>query len=103
MYAKKSAKRAKSSFLGKGVTIGVGAKKKCRATGFITGFVEIAWFSKQCACITLIKPKSILEKSRTYQYTFLAFWIEVTVWTSFKVCFVFFSADLNAYLYEKSF
>lgn len=44
------------------------------------------------------KEKLNKKEQNTYQYTFLAFWIEVTVCTSFKVCFVFFSADLNAYL-----
>lgn len=32
----------------------------------------------------------------SYQYTFLAFWMVVTVWTSLSVFCVFFSADFIA-------
>uniref|UniRef100_A0A2I3RKJ2 Uncharacterized protein n=2 Tax=Pan TaxID=9596 RepID=A0A2I3RKJ2_PANTR len=39
--------------------------KNCRATGFVTSFVELFDFSKQCAWIILIKTKTVFERDRT--------------------------------------
>ena len=50
-----------------------------------------------CVCV-----KSRFALCATYQNAFLVLLMLATVATSFKVCFVFFSADLNACMKIKS-